>query len=310
MTHHEAANRRRAIRPAGNRRRRALLAALLAASVVPAVGCKGAQRKHERQELIEAELRTRERELREARGELTHARIMAEAYEQQLQSYQSCPPGGGPLGPVAPAGTTPVAAVRDVALGRGTGGLDDDDCPGDELLQVVVVPRDDDGSAVKVPGRLTVSAWEVSPAGIKSPAGTWDVPPEKLRQNWKAGLFSTGYTVSLPWQKYPAYDRVRVAVRLVTLDGRTFEADRDVTVHPLHAPPPVPASGQAVPAAPGGVVPGYPVPPGREMLQPTPPPNGVPPTIAPPKVEELPLPTPSGNTTSRRGVVLGRPVSE
>jgi hypothetical protein len=97
----------------------------------------------------------------------------------------------------------------------------------------VVVPRDDDGSAVKVPARLVVFAAEVSPEGLKTPIGKWEVSPEQLRKTWRSGALSSGYFVPLQWDRLPRTSRVRVSVRLVTLDGREFEADKDVTVRPL-----------------------------------------------------------------------------
>src|SRR5207248_5125035 len=104
-------------------------------------------------------------------------------------------------------------------------------------------------------------------------------------------LFSSGYHVVLPWQTFPTTDRARVAVRLTTTDGRAFEADRDVTVHPVvRAVPrvnPFPATPVYPQPAPG--IPPVLPPPGREPLLPGNPPPGVPPAL-PPGVEELPPP--------------------
>src|SRR5206468_2786386 len=91
--------------------------------------------------------------------------------------------------------------------------------------------------------------------------GKWEVTPEQLRQTWRSGTFSSGYFVPLQWDRAPRTTRVRVSVRLVTLDGREFEADKDVTVRPL-------------PSVGGGA--------GR----------GVAP-VPPPDVPELPPPTPA-----------------
>ena len=41
--------------------------------------------------------------------------------------------------------------------------------------------------AVKVPARATVFAYEVSPEGIKTPLGKWEVPPDQLRRTWRSG---------------------------------------------------------------------------------------------------------------------------
>jgi len=237
------------------------------------VACKAARK----YDLIEAELRTRDRELAETRAELAQTRLLADAYQRSLQRPPACPaPGGG-----GPAAAAPL--LRDVVLGSGTGGIDDDNQPGDEALLLVIVPRDDDGSAVKVPARVTAWAFEITREGLKNPIGTWEVTPEQLRRTWRGGLFATGYHVPLQWDKPPATERVRVAVRLTTLDGRAYEADRDVTVRPLPgvaapaaAPPtaaPLPAPALPAPALPA------PAGPRTEELRP----------------EELPPPSPSGS---------------
>lgn len=259
------------------------------------VGCKSTKR----YDLIEAELRTRERELADTRAQLDQSRNLLRAYE--ASQHRGAPaPGGGVFLP-----------VKEIAIARGTGGVDEDGNPGDEGLLVVVVPKDEDGSAVKVPARVIVGAWEITPAGLKTPIGSWSVPAEKLRPTWKSGLISTGYFVALPWQTLPSTDRVRIAVRLVTTDGRAFEADRDVNVRPPYPPrgggnvlpypqPAVPGA-PAIPSAPPGV-PTIPVPPGtRQPLLPEMVPPGVPSTI-PPGTEELPPPAPV-----ERGARFGPP---
>jgi hypothetical protein len=270
-------------------------------------------RPNKRYDLIEAELRTRDRELAETRAALEQSRILNRAFEQQLGHAQ--PPGRAPhaIHPTAAGGGL---YVRDIQLARGTGGVDDDSTPGDEALMVVIVPRDEDGSAVKVPGRAQVAAWEILPSGLKNPIGNWDVPAEKLRPTWRSGLFSTGYFVPLPWQTFPTTERVRVAVRLTTTDGRSFEADRDVTVRPMVHPVP-PGSvlpyptAPPVPAPPPTPYPSTPVVPspqpgGREPLLPSTPPPGVPPVL-PPGTEELP---PPAGLQPERGARLLPPVRE
>jgi outer membrane murein-binding lipoprotein Lpp len=254
------------------------------------VGC----RSNNRYDLIEAELRTRERELADARAQLDQSRNLLRAYEASQQRGQPAP-GGGVFLP-----------LKDIAIGRGTGGVDEDGVPGDEGLLVVVVPRDEDGSAVKVPARALVAAWEITPAGLKNPIGSWEITSDRLRGTWRSGLVSTGYFIALPWQTLPSTDRVRVAVRLVTTDGRTYEADRDVSVRPpLPGVPnnvlPYPQPSAPRPAAPTPL-PATPVrPPGRQPLYPEMPPPGVPSAI-PPGTEELPPPAPA-----ERGARFGPP---
>jgi hypothetical protein len=204
------------------------------------VGCRGLGKPDTRYDLLEAELRTRERELIEARAERDHLRLLVAAYQRQ-PVYSAEPP--------VHAGA-PALPLREIALGRGTGGFDEDGRPGDEALQVVIVPTDHDGTAVKVPARVTVTAYEVSREGLKTCIGKWEVGPDQLRRTWRSGLLSSGYFVPLQWDRPPGTDRIRVVVQLTTLDGRPFEADRDVTVQRLPGIAPPPA---VVPENPPGV---------------------------------------------------------
>ncbi len=214
---------------------------VLLAAILLGGGCRTITRNP--YDKIEAELRTRERELAEARGELENARLLNDAYART------------PRAPCPDDGRAPFLPLKEIVLGSGTGGADNDNQPGDEALQVVIVPRDSDGSAVKVPASAVVFAYEVATNGTKTAIGRWDVPPDTLRKTWRSGLFATGYYPTLQWDRLPAYPRLRVVVRLTTLDGRDYEAEREVTVRV------VPGGGgigercepiPAVPVVPGG----------------------------------------------------------
>ncbi len=238
-------------------------------------------------DLLEAELRTRERELLEARQELAQLR--------PYQQYQDIPPAVPSYPPAFPVQLTgrPAGGItlREVVLGTGTGGRDDDGISGDELLQVVITPKDDDGTAVKVPGSVQVAAFEVTQEGFKVPIGKWEVAPEQLRKTWRSGLIGSGYFVPLTWDRLPTRDRIRVVIRMQTSDGRTFEADKDVRVVPMSHAPSAPHS----PTIPPGFQPTYPemVPQPRAIPQGTtelPAPRVVSPTApAPPTILPPPM---------------------
>ncbi len=235
------------------------------AGTLAVVGCKQIDKitkPNEKQEFLEAELRTREREVLELRAENQQLKQLTDIYQRQ---------GGGPsdiiTGPVAiPTGMTSTSGstplVSTMTLGTGTGGRDDDGRPGDETLQVVIVPKDLDGTAIKVPGKATVTAFEFTKEGAKIPIGRWDVAAEDIRRSWKGGLIASGYFVPLQWDQAPVSDKIRVAVRFTTNDGRSYEADKDVFVKPLPGlgnkssiPLTMPMSGGTVITAPMTVIP-------------------------------------------------------
>lgn len=201
------------------------------AFVLLLLGCKSSSKTA----LIEAELRTREREIRTMRSELERATLLNTALQNELaQRIDVCPStiSGGVIvdGPQSVLAGT----VTKVLLGRGTGGIDDDGIPGDEALQVVIVPIDTDGSALKVPGKALVQAYEITREGLKLPLCQWEVSPLELQRTWRSGLFTTGYFVTLPWRVLPSNDRLRVVVQFQTLPNhRVFEVDRDLTIKPM-----------------------------------------------------------------------------
>lgn len=249
-------------RPARERSRRGRLVPLLVL-VLLAGGCRAITRNP--YDKIEAELRTRERELAEARAELRDSKLLNEAY------------GRTPRGlPCNDPGTAPFLPIKEIVLGSGTGGVDNDNLPGDESLQVVIVPRDGDNSAVKVPANVTVLAFDVAKNGTKTAIGRWDVAPERLGKTWKGGLFATGYYLALQWDRPPSYDRVKLVVQLQTLDGRTFEAEREVSVRVL-------SNAGREQYLPLPMVPG--------STEPLPPPALVPSVPPKPTIDELPPPT-------------------
>ena len=176
-----------------------------------------------RTDLVEMELRVRETKYRESLEEQRRADSRADALQQELDALRM----GNKLLPEQAAQTY---GLKRIVLGRSTGGYDNDNLPGDEMLQVVVEPRDTDDHTIKSPGSLHILALESSPQGIKIPLSRWDIPPDKLRQSWKQGLLSTGYTLTLCWTNFPQFENVRVIVRFVTSDGRVYEADKDVKV--------------------------------------------------------------------------------
>jgi hypothetical protein len=214
---------------------------------------------HNRSDRVESDNRTKAMLLQDAleQQRISEARIAA------LQAENDALRQGAKITPEQAAATY---GLKRIVLGRGTGGYDHDNIPGDELLQVVVEPRDTDDHTIKSPGTLQISALEITPQGLKVPLCMWDIPPEQLRSSWKQGLLSTGYTLTLPWKVLPVVENVRVVVRFVTPDQRVYEADKDIKVRL------VPGAAQKRP----------------EML----------PNVCPTPAESVPLIVPTGRVTS------------
>lgn len=185
-------------------------------------------RSNSRTDLLEAELRTRERQLHELQSELARTRAVNQAFEHELRTVVP-----GPISSLNPETALVLGPLQGIELGRGTGGVDEDNIPGDENLLLVVVPRDQDGSEVKATGSLSVTAFEVTPEGVKLPLSSWEIPAVSLRPTWKSGLFSTGFHVLLAWKTPPTTEQLRVVVQFRLTNGRVYETDKDIKIRPL-----------------------------------------------------------------------------
>jgi hypothetical protein len=199
--------------------RRRILMLIGAALAVAASGCHSCDR-------VENELRARDREVRELRDQLEGAQALNFALQNEVRVSRGEPLTFDPHAP-PPVFTSPI---KSLTLGRQTGGYDGDGQPGDEALQVVLEPRDGDNQAVKVPAFAEVMAAEVLPDGHKRPLSVWQINADQLRRSWRSGLLGSAFYVILPWQTPPSVEKLRVTARLILPDGRSFEADRDVTV--------------------------------------------------------------------------------
>ncbi|HMP02289.1 MAG TPA: hypothetical protein PKC45_07295 [Gemmatales bacterium] len=199
---------------------------MLAAALVLLLlsGCRSS-----RQELLEMELRDKERQLEELKSKQIVSESDRQALELELEMTQRrLAKEHGPTPPSAGS----VIFVRSLSLGRLTGGFrQDPQSSFDDALQVLIEPRDADESVVKAPGSVRIEVFEVSTQGIKSSLSQWELTARELRGKWEAPLIGgPAYRVTLPWKAVPSTERVRVVVRFTGLDGAVFEAERDATI--------------------------------------------------------------------------------
>jgi hypothetical protein len=236
-----------------------------AALLTPLSGCRSCAP-------VERTLRQRENELRDTKEELDRQIAINRGLQLELET-QHAPPGVPGVISESPG---PVYPVRSIALGRQTGGVEDNAGYGDQALQVIVQPLDADGSAIKVPSSLLVQVIEVSPEGLKRPLSAWEVNPDQLSRTWRTGLLSTGYALTFPWKIWPTTEKLRVVAQLRLLDGRVFEADRDVTIRL-----PSPSQRRIMPPAEPTSIPPPPSPPADVLPPPSPPADVLPPPPQP-----------------------------
>src|SRR5258708_3226917 len=127
-------------RRTGNRTRWSILRPVCVGLAVSfaASGCKS------RSDLVEAELRTREGEVRERRpalqaSEMLNAALPNPAAIPATGPATFTPPPYYSGEAVAPSAAVMSGTIKELVLGRGTGGVDNDGVPGDEALLLVVI---------------------------------------------------------------------------------------------------------------------------------------------------------------------------
>jgi hypothetical protein len=210
---------------------------LFAALAAGAVGCRSCDR-------VESELRAREEDVRTLKDEVGRLDAVNNILERELAAVRGEP---GPDGIVHPP--SEPYPVRSLVVGRQTG--PSEDCGG---LIVVVEPRDCDNQAIKAPGFLVVEVVERPEEGVARPLGRWEIPPDELRRTWQSGLFSAGYRLHLKYQVWPRSERLRVTARFRMINGRLFEADRDIVLRlppeKRRRTPPLPEPREVHPPAP------------------------------------------------------------
>jgi hypothetical protein len=179
-------------------------------------------------ELVETALRDRECKLRELSEELDRLRGQNASLERELGVVRTT--DSSKVVMPSPELASQTYTLTTLELGMQTGGYNNDRVAGDEMLQVVVIPKDPDKHAIKAPGTLDVFAYEITQEGIKNPIGSWRVSPDQLRKTWSNNILASAYFVRLPWKAFPTLKKMRVLTRFTLNDNRRFEAEKDFEV--------------------------------------------------------------------------------
>lgn len=112
-----------------------------------------------------------------------------------------------------------------------SGGLNRDGAAGDDLLNVVVVPHDEDGESLKWPGEVEIEAIDLTAPEDEQHLGVWRFSSEEVARSWQSGLTS-GFQFRMPWQNPPASENIVLHARFRTLDGRQFGTSAEIRVTP------------------------------------------------------------------------------
>ncbi len=137
---------------------------------------------------------------------------------------------GGPA--VFPEQLQSLSRVKAIQINKLlTGGLDRDGKPGDDQLNVVLVPQDERGEPVKLPGTVELEVLDLAASPKARQIGVWRFTSQEVAAQWQSGL-SSGFQFQIPWQGRSDSQNLVLHARLATADGRQFDTSTDVRITP------------------------------------------------------------------------------
>jgi hypothetical protein len=205
--------------------RMSLLAGLMIAGLALA-GC--AQRGNI--DLLEGRLRQHQDALAHAQQQLDESRSELEIAQRESQALRD---------QLASHGKSPILPEQANILFRAdgvhfhkllTGGLDEDQRPGDELLSALLVPHDADGEILKLPGTIDLELFDMTRPKGQQLIGEWKFDAGQSHEHWYRGFIGSGFLFRLPWQQSPQTADLLLHGRLTTADGRQFDASQQIQI--------------------------------------------------------------------------------
>lgn len=183
-------------------------------------------------DLLHARLRQNEDQLAEMQASLASSQSQLKTARREIDALRTeiAESGSSQLSPEQVTAMVQVARIE--VQPWLTGGIDQDEAPGDDALVVQFMPRDADGEIVKLPGDVTIRVTDPGAANGDQTVGTWTFTPEQCRDGWTRGWMGGGFQFTLPWENSPRSSRLAVHVDYQTPDGRSFTDTTLVKVHP------------------------------------------------------------------------------
>jgi hypothetical protein len=117
-----------------------------------------------------------------------------------------------------------------------SGGLDRDATPGDEILSVLLTPRDSSGEVLRADGSIEMTVYDLSRPSQQQLIGSWTFDTATTREQWHSGVIGKGFHVNVEWKTPPLGEEVFVHCRFTTTDDRAFDTNSTISVTPESGP--------------------------------------------------------------------------
>lgn len=119
--------------------------------------------------------------------------------------------------------------ISDVKIGSYTDLYDKDKDGVKEKLIVYIQPTDIQGDTVKAPAKVQIQLWDLQKSSDQAKLKQWDIPAEKLSENWFSSFMLAGYRLKFDVSKIVEEFDHPLTVKVEFTDcitGKTFNQQK------------------------------------------------------------------------------------
>ena len=207
-----------------------LAALVVCASLCFGIGCQSAAVR--RSEELESRIRDHQSSIErltvsldEAKSDRDMARREASILRDELAKLQPSPE-------VVQAAHSLARINRIEVVPLLSGGLDRDQIPGDELVSILIAPKDMNGETHRVSGELSVRLRDISLPDGSQVISQSDFNETETETLWHNGIVGRGFRVIVPLPKTSPGGELTAQVRFTDAAGQQFD-----TIYPLRITP-------------------------------------------------------------------------
>lgn len=117
-----------------------------------------------------------------------------------------------------------------------SGGLDRDEIPGDELISLLIAPKDSNGEIHRVQGSLSVQIRDISLPDEQQTVSRIDFDATELDALWHNGIVGRGIRLVVPAPKAPSNEELTAHIRFTDTSGQQFDTVYSLRLTPQPGP--------------------------------------------------------------------------
>lgn len=204
--------------------------AALCAIVVGLVGCRNSTVR--RADSLEARLRDQQASISQLSASLEQAETDRDIARREAAILRDELASLEPDSQVVHAAHTLARIDRIEVVPLLSGGLDRDEIPGDELISLLIAPKDSNGEIHRVQGSLSVQLRDISLPDDQQIVSRIDFDAAESDALWHNGIVGRGFRVVVPAPNARSNEELTAQIRFTDTSGQQFD-----TVYPLRLTP-------------------------------------------------------------------------